>query len=497
MSMRLVARVLAAALGLGLLGDWLLGEIGIGLNLFLGLGALMASAAVLVRLHGPSTPAMVHPLMLLPPLVGLGVLWRSAPGLAAANLVALAVVLSLPVVRMGGVRLPVARLVDYAGGFVATGLRTLLGPLHLISANVPWQEAFGGLRRRRTASILVGLLIAMPLLLVFSALFASADAGFEHALQSIFALDFESLFEHGFRTGLIGWISCGYLLAALSGVGVPSERWSVQERPKLGALELGIPLVALTVLFTAFVVMQAEYVFGGQQLVQSSEGLGYAEYARRGFFELVAVSVLVLPVLLGANWLTCATDPISCRVVRGLSGGLLVPLGLIMMSAFHRLWIYVDAYGLTDSRVYAAAVLLWAGAAIAWLGLTVLRSRAERFAFGAMASAFAVLVALNVSNPDALVVRVNLARAESGAELDVPYLASLSADAAPALTSVLESDAVPGVLSEDDVCHLRGELERRWGDEEAPDWRSWSLGRARARRAVSLLGMAGGEASCG
>ena len=126
-------------------------------------------------------------------------------------------------------------------------------------------------------------------------------------------------------------------------------------------------------------------------------------------------------------------------------------------------------------------------------------SRSARFlaSVGAMASAFAVLVALNVSNPDALVVRVNLARAESGAELDVPYLASLSADAAPALTSVLESDAVPGVLSEDDVCHLRGELERRWGDEEAPDWRSWSLGRARARRAVSLLGMAGGEASCG
>ena len=111
---------------------------------------------------------------------------------------------------------------------------------------------------------------------------------------------------------------------------------------------------------------------------------------------------------------------------------------MIMGSALHRMGLYVDAYGLTQDRIYATAMLLWAGATLGWLGVTVLRSRAERFAFGAMVSAFAVLGALNFVNPDAMVVRVNLARAESGQELDVAYLATLSADAAPALASFLK-----------------------------------------------------------
>ena len=497
MPMRLVTRVLASALALGLLGDWLLQGGGFALNVFVGIAALMVSATLLARTEGQGMPPWVPALMLVPPLVAFGLVWRAAPALSAANLAALAAVLSLPVLGTGGVRLSVARLTDYAAGLVVTGARTLVGPLHFVSSKVPWDEALEGLRRRRATSVLVGVLLAMPLLVVFSALFASADAGFERALQSVFDIDFDSLISHGFRTAFIGWLSAGYLMAAITGAGAWSEEWGEPVRPRLGVLELGIPLGALTLLFTTFVAMQAGYVFGGDELVQSSEGLGYAEYARRGFFELVTVAVLVLPVLLGANWLTDRTDPISCKVVRGLSGALLIPLAMIMGSALHRMALYVDAYGLTQDRIYATAVLVWAGVALAWLGVTVLRSKAERFAFGAMVSALAVLGALNVVNPDAIVVRVNLARAESGQELDVSYLATLSADAAPALASLLTSDAPPSVLSPTDSCFLREELQSLWGDEDARDWRSWNVGLRRALRALESLELEGAEHSCG
>ncbi len=495
MPMRLVARVLGSALALGLLGDWLLEAGGFALNVFVGIAALMVSATLLVRSEDQGVPPSVPVLMLAPPLVAFGLVWRAAPALGAANLAALAAVLSLPVLQRADVRLSVARLTDYAAGLAVTAGRTLFGPLHFVSAKVPWDEALEELRRRRATSVLVGLLLAVPLLVIFSALFASADARFERALQSIFDIDFDSLVSHGFRTAFVGWLSAGYLMAALTGAG--SESWHEPERPRLRVLELGIPLGALTLLFTAFVAMQAGYVFGGEELVQSSEGLGYAEYARRGFFELVTVAVLVLPVLLGANWLTDRTDPISCKVVRGLSGALLLPVAMIMGSALHRMALYVDAYGLTQSRVYATAVLVWSVAALAWLGVTVLRSRGERFAFGAMVSALGVLGALNVVNPDAVVVRVNLARAESGQELDVSYLATLSADAAPALASLLASEVAPSVLSTTDACFLRQELQRLWGEEEARDWRSWNVGRERAGRAVESLELRGAQDSCG
>ncbi len=496
MSMRLVTRVLASALALGLLGDWLLETDAFALNVFVGIAALMVSATLLVRSEGQGMPPWVPALMLVPPLVAFGLVWRAAPALGAANLLALVAVLSLPVLGTGRVRLTVARLTDYAAGLAVTGTRTFAGPLHFASSQVPWHEALEGLRRRRATSVLVGLLLAAPLLVVFSGLFASADARFERALQSVFNIDFESLIAHGFRTAFVGWLSAGYLMAAINGAGARSEAWRRVEWPRLGVLELGIPLGALTLLFTTFVVMQAGYVFGGEQLVQNSEGLGYAEYARRGFSELVAVAVLVLPVLLGANWLTDRTNPISCKVVRGLSGALLIPLAMIMGSALHRMGLYVDAYGLTQDRIYATAMLLWAGATLGWLGVTVLRSRAERFAFGAMVSAFAVLGALNFVNPDAMVVRVNLARAESGQELDVAYLATLSADAAPALASFLTSDAAPSLLSDTDACFLREELHRLLEDEGPRDWRSWNVGRERAVRAVASLELAGAADSC-
>ncbi len=486
MPIRLVARVLSAALALGVLGDWLLRSEGPwGLNLFGGIAALTVVAMLLLHLERPPAPPAVLLLLLLPPLVAFGLVWRDAPALRAWNVVALVSVLSLPVLRLGGVRLSLARLADYVTALGVTGVRTLVGPLHFASSKVPWHEALHGPQRRRAMSVLVGLLLTVPLLVVFSALFASADAGFERALETVFFLDLDSVVSHGLGTALVAWLSAGYLMAILSDVSVTSAWWDEPRLPSLGALELGIPLGALTLLFATFVVMQAGYVFGGQELVLSSEGLGYAEYARRGFFELVTVAVLVLPVLLAADLLTDRADPAAHKVVRGLSVVLLVPVALIMMSALHRMDLYMDAYGLTQSRVYATGVLVWAGGAIAWLGVTVLRSRAQRFAFGAMVGALGVLGSLNVLNPDALVVRVNLSRAEAGAELDVSYLLSLSADAVPSLMSALSSGGVPLAFSSSDVCSLMEELEGRWGEEDPPDWRSWNVGRARARRAVA------------
>ena len=49
-------------------------------------------------------------------------------------------------------------------------------------------------------------------------------------------------------------------------------------------------------------LVQFRYLFGGAALVQVSETLTYAEYARRGFFELVAVAALLLPIMLLLDW---------------------------------------------------------------------------------------------------------------------------------------------------------------------------------------------------
>jgi hypothetical protein len=119
--------------------------------------------------------------------------------------------------------------------------------------------------------------------------------------------------------------------------------------------------------------------------------------------------------------------------------------------------------------------------AIGWFARTVLRGHAERFAFGAMVSGFAVLALLNFVNPDALVVRANVARAEAGMELDAGYLASLSADAVPSLAG-----AIP-TMPADARCDVLQSLEGSWWWGEASGWRSWNVAGWRARRATEDL----------
>ena len=62
------------------------------------------------------------------------------------------------------------------------------------------------------------------------------------------------------------------------------------------------------------------YLFGGSEWVQRVAGLTYAEYARRGFFELVVVAALVLVLLLIAHWLLRPEGGADQRVFAVLAG---------------------------------------------------------------------------------------------------------------------------------------------------------------------------------
>jgi hypothetical protein len=245
--------------------------------------------------------------------------------------------------------------------------------------------------------------------------------------------------------------------------------------------------------------------------------MSYADYARRGFFELVTVAALVLPVLLSANVLLRRDTPSAQRVYRTLSLTLIGLLGVIMYSALARMRLYQAVYGFSTDRLYATVFMAWLVVVFGWFAVTVLRGRDARFLIGVLVSAWGCLAALNVGNPAAFVARANIARAEQGKELDVNYLVRLGADAAPALVRYLvakpatppfpwpRADVSPGdssvaaraqqvrnvaryVSSRDDFtarCYAARELLEKWGPSAVRDWRTWTLGRSTARRVVA------------
>ena len=144
-----------------------------------------------------------------------------------------------------------------------------------------------------------------------------------------------------------------------------------------------------------------------------------------------------MPLLLGAHWLLNKEDARAQRIFRLLAGTQVLLLFVVMASAVQRMRLYQNEYGLTELRLYTTAFMGWLAVVFLWFAATVLRGYRERFAFGALVAGFLLLAALHVLNPDALIVRTNVALAQAGRRFDASYAASLSADAVPALVAGL------------------------------------------------------------
>jgi hypothetical protein len=246
----------------------------------------------------------------------------------------------------------------------------------------------------------------------------------------------------------------------------------------LGVVEVGTVLGLLNGLFLAFVLVQFRYFFGGQARVMAIAGLTSAEYARSGFFELVWVTALVIPVLLTAHWLLRKETPRAERVYRALAGTLTAQVFVIMASAFQRMGLYQLGFGLTELRFYTTAFMIWLGVVLVWLAATVLRGRRNRFAFGALVSALAGVALLNRVDPDAVIVRANVERIAVGRSFDPGYVTGLSADAVPALV-----EALP-LMSAAQRSAVTKAVLAKWAPARETDWREWNWSRARAVQAA-------------
>ena len=467
--------VLGLSFSLGVLADALFQGQGLGVNVLLWTAAFVGALAALIRpARAPLRQGrrfFVAPALLFSALF----VWHDSTLLVASNLFALAAAVAIAGLRRPGPPLAKTRLGDYLGGFVATGAATAAGPIPLIERDVAWPEVWQTARSSRTLAVGRGLALTAPLLVLFGALFVAADAVFEDLISNLFAFDIARLLGHIFLFALFAWISAGLLRLALVGGEFPP----VQRPPylRLGIVELGVALGLLNALFSLFVLVQVRYLFGGADQVLSSTGLTYAEYARRGFFELVTVTALAVPLLLFAHWLLRTDKRSHVLLFALLAGSLVGLLFVVMASALQRMRLYAEAFGLTELRLYTTAFMFWIFAVLVWYLLTVLRNRRERFAFGTLVTGFVAVAVLNILNPDALIVRTNVARMENGRTFDAPYLASLSADAVPPLLASL------GAMGEGDRRTVEEALRSRWTSSGA-DWRTYNLGRSRAQEMV-------------
>lgn len=508
----LARRILLEALFLGGLGDSLLHE-GPGIGLFLWAVAFTITVVRLTSRRGEGIRREQIGWMLVILVFGSFFAWRNSADLLFYDFVAM-VGAGLLLAATLGAASPIRsilgqRVRDLAGALVfavKTSVSGIVAPVREsdIGAPTSWYQG-------RARAALRAFVLAIPVLLVFGLLFANADPVFG-SLLALPDLQLDVIASHLFIAGFVTWATAGWLHGAFATV-APTAARERQPSIALGTLDLTAILGGLVALFGAFVAVQVGWLFGGERLVRSTTGLGYAEYARHGFFELVWVSLLVLPVLLGTRALIRDADTAAVRRHTLLAAPLLVLVGGVMASALGRMALYVHYYGPSTARLYATVFMGWLAILFAWFGLTVLRGRTRDFAAGMTITGFLTLAGLNLVNPEALVARASIDRAGAALVVRDSLPASpLPPGAAPFrsspidyryLTVSLDGDAVSEVVRallappiapptspvrEAEIrmrCDAVHRLLDRWGPAaRATDWRRWDLGAWRARQAV-------------
>ena len=310
-----------------------------------------------------------------------------------------------------------------------------------------------------------GFFLVLPVLVIFSLLFASADAVFDQHLQNALQLFSTDTIDHVLIMLVFAWVATG-LLAGVS------EKHFLVNRQKRQFIDLGTEDTAtilglILLLFIAFVSLQLGYLFGGRATIEATTGLTLADYARRGFFELLAIAGLTLALLTAVAQTNC-----NRRVFRPLAGLMIACVMIMLLSAGQRMLLYVDEFGMSLDRLTAIWAMVWIALGLLIFTYTLLRDRNKDFAAGLTLSAVAFAFLFALSNPAAMVARINIDRTlTDGAELDVMYLLALGSDATPQLIQQIE------VLPQTARCQIAGHALTRWHSIDSretlqlDDWR--------------------------
>jgi hypothetical protein len=492
----------AVALGLGLCADLLFHGRAPGLSAPLLVALLLAARAWICRIEGcaptPANSWIGAAALLFAALVAV----RAAPLLIALNILAALGLLLLyaalaradSFLRLDGWRL------SFGAALAAIEAAMLPVPLAIEQAG---RLRVSGHQARALLVVGRGAVLAAPVLLVFTGLLAMADSIFASYLTDALRLrlpfDLAALGGHVALVSIVAWGAAGGLMVALREhpagallgpprADLPAEGETQRLSPprrlrRLGWGEAVTALALVDALFVAFVFIQGAYLFGGRDTLERT-GMTFADYARRGFFELVTVACLALAFLWALALVARRERPWQLRAFNGLCAAMVLLVLGMLVSAALRMWLYEQAYGFTLLRLLTHSFMAWLAVVLLLFLASLLLARPRIFGLGAPASALVYLLALNMLNPDALIVRENIARYQATGKLDAHYLATLSADATPQLVGALPL-----------VGEHRGQIEAqlqdlavRLGAAATRDGLpGWNMSRARAAALLEAL----------
>ncbi|MBC8390006.1 MAG: DUF4173 domain-containing protein [Actinobacteria bacterium] len=374
--------------------------------------------------------------------------------------------------------------------FLADFFKRIFLPLRYI--HIPFITFFrmtdgkDGKQGRIFTRIAIGLIISIPILAVIIWLLSSADFVFKDIFVDI---PVSKIIKHFFVVLAIATYSICFLWSILKAF--DEEKGPAYSKIKwkkfLDSIVVITVLSLLNIVYAVFSVIQFAYLFGGQSFILPSS-YTYAEYARRGFFELVAVTVInFIIILIAVSFIRKENRKIH-MASKVLLSFLVFFTFVLLVSAFYRMLVYEQAYGFTYLRIFVQAfmVLLFFLfiVNIIYIWYTKLPIIKSYFVMSLM-----IYIVLNFINVDLIIARNNIDRYLETGQIDMDYLKGLSYDAIPEMERLIYSGSknsnTTGIIEQDiksEVIVFLGEKKLELEDQK--HWQSLNISRYRASQII-------------
>ena len=394
------------SLTLGILATWFFFDKQLGVNYLLFILCVTLGALILAYVFVKQVSTEQYVLIALTLFFALMIFVRASELLTFFNFVMSALLAFITVRSCTGRSIRTFLPINYIESFFLP--LSFIGPLW---STFPELFAFrkSAEDNSRSKEVARGSLMAVIAVVIFSALFASADQVFDSMLGKFFSFDETTLPRVIFTVIVTAFFigAFGYLFKKIHAGLAPAAPGSVRS---LGSIETSILLGAINLLFLVFIGFQFAYLFGGNDHVLV-QGLTYADYARKGFFELVIVAILSYLIISVSEKQIVKGERGHLRSFKFLSSVLVGEIVIILISAFMRLSLYESAYGFTVIRLYSHGFMIWLALALAFLAVSIWQSgKREAFALYTFTSVLLFLFIMNVLNPDAFIAKQNIER---------------------------------------------------------------------------------------
>ena len=269
----------------------------------------------------------------------------------------------------------------------------------------------------------------------------SADAAFEGLLDLLPEFRLQEVIVPLLVGFPLGWV---LFTRTVSMHHTPKPVPTAPAKRLLNPLTANTVLIAVCVVYVAYLVSQAAYFSGGFAGILPEE-YTMADYARRGFFEmawLAAINLTIISLAMGLLGGRASKFTRVCCLFIGLVTVFLVA------TASAKMFMYIGAYGLTHSRVLTEVFMLWLAVTTIAVCVWLFWPKLPYFKV-ALLLGLVMCAVLMWADVDAVVARYNVRAYQSGQleTVDMDHLHDLGYGAIPYLDE-LTRDSDPEIARE-------------------------------------------------